>query len=228
MTVLKVHEFDVDAEVQGKIRRVRWAHDENNETGALVVVGLSHTDALDALARLGTGALASVLSQATQHAVANPDPAQPDPVAAAKETGDALRETAKARKTPKAAPPTPADAPQPEPAQARAPDPVLPPPQPDPPVSAPPSATNGVSHTAELAPLPAPAPVHEGSEPDLGLLHRATTVRAVLSHLLERGYDKSDTLLAICEELREKVPVLSRVTNLKERIDRALEVMSNP
>jgi hypothetical protein len=60
---------------------------------------------------------------------------------------------------------------------------------------------------------------------DLEILKRATTVRGVMSHLMEHGYTSREKLTATCQALKEQVPVLSRIVDLNERLDRAYEVL---
>jgi hypothetical protein len=89
----------------------------------------------------------------------------------------------------------------------------------------------GTNPDAPPAALPAPAatapaPVPEGGQHyDLEVMRRATTIRAVLQHLIERGYNEPDTITAACREIKDHVPVLSRVVGLEDRLARAFEVM---
>jgi len=67
----------------------------------------------------------------------------------------------------------------------------------------------------------------EASKPkiDMGVLKERSKLRNVLSYLIEVGYTSPESLVDICLELKDQVPVLGRVANLSERIPRTLEFM---
>lgn len=104
--------------------------------------------------------------------------------------------------------------------------------------------TKPVVETAKPDPLPIPKvvvtkapealmPGEEGDDP-WGLggdgavpeeLVTAKRMKDVLVFLQERGHHTEDSLATACEKLKERVPVLSRVENIPDRVKRTLEVM---
>lgn len=57
-------------------------------------------------------------------------------------------------------------------------------------------------------------------------LTSAVRLRSVLGYLLDNGFDADVMSLTMeCERIKKQVPVLSRITNLQERISRTISVM---
>ncbi len=69
----------------------------------------------------------------------------------------------------------------------------------------------------------APVPMAAGEVPPE--MANARKLKDVLSVLITRGITDKDALKAECARIKNDVPVLSRITNLDERIDRTLEVI---
>lgn len=243
MTIVKCFGFDVEAEVLGVLRRVSW----DGGDAFLTIEGIDHTTALAIIAALSTGSLKSTVTQTAEAAVA-PIGQAVDAVQAARAVGDEL--TAKAARgrrgrtsaptpepAPEDAPVAPAEtvAPPTQPKSQDAPAPaaqsaVPTPAEPEPP-SADPWALSGTPQTAPQAPAPvaqaaAPTEPAPAAAYDLEMLKRATTVRGVVQHLLEHGFDSRTKLVAICRELKEQVPVLNRMLDMESRLERTCEVLS--
>jgi hypothetical protein len=60
----------------------------------------------------------------------------------------------------------------------------------------------------------------------LEVLKTAQTLRPVIAHLYERGFTTADSMMEVCTAIKKDVPVLSRVPALRNRIERALAMMT--
>ncbi len=56
-------------------------------------------------------------------------------------------------------------------------------------------------------------------------LTNAKKLADVVNYLIDEGVSDPDDIKARCAELKERVPALSRIPNLDERIDRTLDVI---
>jgi hypothetical protein len=72
----------------------------------------------------------------------------------------------------------------------------------------------------------APTPGNGGSEGLVAALADAAKLRDVVVYLHEKhGCKSARDVLALCTSLRERVPVLARITNLDERVLRTAELL---
>jgi hypothetical protein len=249
MTITTVHSFDVDAEILGVLRRVSWSVGVLTITGLSHSSALHVLAALGtgSLANVQRQAAESV-------GLASPPPTPPeDPVQTGRRVGEEMGARARKRRegapSAESAPPAPSGGSPPAPAAppvvtappvapetapsgapATPPAALAPSPQAPLPPAAPPTPAAVAAPPATPPPVapPPPAPAPRSPAPagryDLEVLRRASTVRAVISHLMEHGVAAAG-LVDACASIKEEVPVLSRIANLPERIVRACEVM---
>lgn len=92
---------------------------------------------------------------------------------------------------------------------------------------------------AESAPEPEPAKAKSngkksngkksnGVELDMEVVKSKTKLRAILSYMIDQGYASPEAIVDKCLDMRQEVPILSRVANLSERIPRTLELLGWP
>lgn len=105
--------------------------------------------------------------------------------------------------------------------------------------SAPPAGSNG-SPTAPASVVAASQPVTAGPDslaadkpaPGVGLgwvpsaetLSSFTKFKEILNYLIDNGVSTADDLVTICQKFKGQVPVLSRITDLRARVDSYIEV----
>lgn len=146
--------------------------------------------------------------------------AQPEPIIKPEPKVDSAAISRLAASAPAPAPKAPkagrkAAAPPPEPAQAKAPEKAATPP------------ANGTAGPAIPAPESGTVVVQPTTaEPPEEVLN-ATSLRAILGYLTTHGVSALAELQATCLAWRDQVPVLGRISNLDERVERTLGVMDN-
>lgn len=218
MANFQITDFGGVANVLNQNRRFMY----REEDGRLCLYGVTADHAKIILAALAVGGVQAMVSQ--PQAAPAPQAAPPPPP-----------------------PPLPAVAEQPKPRRARKeeplPEPQLPPPtvNPDPAGLAPPGTDpdkepiqQSLPQPVAAAPKPAvPAPVAKAptaapSNVDIPALASKSKLRDILSALLKSGYDSPEKLIAVCEQIKDQVPVLGRIAEISERVPRTLEVMGWP
>jgi hypothetical protein len=63
------------------------------------------------------------------------------------------------------------------------------------------------------------------TQPDLGVLQGAKALKDVLGHLWDCGFKSKDEMIDACKKLADQVPLIRRVGNLDDRVERTLAVM---
>jgi len=68
----------------------------------------------------------------------------------------------------------------------------------------------------------------EGPEVDVQHpeLQEAVRLRQVVSHLMEIGFSSKEEVVAICEEIKDDVPLLTRVANVPDRVGKAYAMLA--
>jgi len=106
-----------------------------------------------------------------------------------------------------------------------------------------PRGKNGAAKGAKAAPAPKPEP--EPEEPDEAEevevaendsdfsvdpshdgLQNARRLREVVQHILDQGFEDQDEIVAVCEEIKDEVPLLQRVQNIPDRVGKAYNMLS--
>ena len=222
MAITKLTGFTGEAEVMGRMVRVEF-----EEGNGLLLVGISHEDALVALDTLAAKVLVGV-----------------NPLAAVQSHMPEARPAMKADEEKKKRPSKPATLeqakvmPQTETVATSSVDPVPPTPTPTgvdpspapsstPAPSSPAPATLSVPVTAEKPATPdnvVPLKAPEGTSPDIT---KAKQLKDVITILMEHhGIKSADAMVAKCEELKATVPVLSRIADIPGRVRRAMDLLS--
>ena len=74
--------------------------------------------------------------------------------------------------------------------------------------------------TAKPVPIADPAPADGGAQDVPEELRTAKRLKEAVGWFIDQGMTDADTIAAKCAEVRDKVPVLSRATNLADRVAR--------
>lgn len=221
MGITKLNGFSGEAEVFGHLVQVKWAQEYG-----LQIVGLSLEDAYAILDKASTGKVEAVRVKApietngpavTNNVITAPVVTQPDPPTAldAAKTADAPP-TEKKGKAKKEAPAEPLKE---EPKSETKPADTKPPET---------AATEQPKETKQEQPgnVVQMKPATGGTGENLASkLQNSTKLKDVLGVLMETGLSGVDALTAKCEELKASVPLLSRIANMRDRVQRTLEVM---
>lgn len=228
MAITRLKSFAGEAEVLGKLVEFAYETPDGNEP-YLIIHGLSLLDAEMALAQLGTGGVVGVRPPAMLTPVGatgsreKPEP-PPPPVSKTKPATSALdkekidkppeakgeaKATVAESKTPKAETKAPAG-------ETKAPVAETKPAAAEKTVESTPPATNGAAGATTAA-------VND-SDPDAVFL-KASKMRDILYALQDRGIVEEAAMVVECEKLKAKVPLLSKIPNLPDRVKRTLEVM---
>lgn len=91
-------------------------------------------------------------------------------------------------------------------------------------------ATGKLTHVncpQNAAPVAPPAPAQASGEPssfDTGVLAKMTSLGEVVVYLYEKGHTTPEAVVAACNSVKDKVPLVGRVANLDERVRRSFEV----
>ncbi len=74
---------------------------------------------------------------------------------------------------------------------------------------------------------PAPKKGKRGKiDPKAKELQEATKLREVVAYIVKQGLDEFDAILAACEEIKDQVPLLRRVTDMAGRVRAAYDVVT--
>lgn len=214
MSVFNLKGFEAEAEVLGQLREVRYSG------GSLIINKVDMATAKAIIDKLATGLHAVGLDGETQvHGyVADGSSPQPEaPLAAAQED---LEERAAAHKAAPAAKKTePA-----KPKQAAA--------------KAEPAKKAAAKAKPKQAPAKAPpvaeepednvVPLRDDADADdlVAQLAKKGKLIDIVAALKDAGFDKPDSLIAKCEEIKDRVPVLKRIPSIPDRVKRVLERLS--
>lgn len=74
----------------------------------------------------------------------------------------------------------------------------------------------------------APEPAAKPPKYDLEILRNAPRLASVLDHLIRSGYRDPAEMVEVCQSVAGEVPIIGRITNLKDRIDVTLAKMGYP
>ena len=221
--MLKLTGFEAQCEVQGRVVTARYLG------GELAILGLDLAAAKDVLDTLSTG---SVRTTGSEIPIVEKEGASHDTPRTATEEQPQAKSTKPRRKRKKKTngKATPPAEPEYEPAVEGTDIPeqqrlfgTLDNPNPTP-KGAPPKVEVVATEETKDEVVPDDGPLDEAGLPEE--LVSAVRLRSVLGYLLDNGFDADVMSLTMeCERIKKQVPVLSRITNLQERISRTISVM---
>jgi outer membrane biosynthesis protein TonB len=233
MAILRVKSLVATAEIAGLVREVGY----DCETKRLWVEALNADEAMELLKQMGRAskqltqgttanetAVVEGLAGQTEDPPPAKEPAKTETKAKPVRKSEPKKEPAKKRSAPKKA----AEEPEPPAAEEPAPEPEAKAeakPARKPVKSA--TVQDDIEAKEEAPEEPEPSPKAETSSGN-GIsqeLLGAKKLRDIVSILYDEGFKTPEDMVARCQEIAPKLPVIKRIKNLDERITRAMEVM---
>lgn len=214
MAITRLNSFAGEAEVLGKLVEFNFngATGGIGGTSTLIISGLTMQEAEEVLSRLGTGGMVGVRPPATGTPTVV---AAVTPKAPKAETTDLDKVKIQGKAETKAANGETKKAPVETKPPAETKPPVAeskPEPKPDP------APTQPAASDAK------PSEAVADGDPDAPFL-KASKMRDILYALEDRGIKDEAAMVAECERLKVKVPLLAKMPNIADRVKRTLEVM---